>query len=79
MMVSKSTNGYIFFSSPPSSYIINLLDLYYPTGNTYFTANGINYVTGSIGLANVCSFGETCTVTNQTNDPIRCIVAVDIN
>jgi len=79
MMVSKSVNGYIFFSSPPSSQLINSLDLYYQIGNVYFTANGVNYVSGSVGMTNACIFGQTCPTTNQTTDPIRCIVAVDIN
>jgi len=50
---------------------------YYQLGNNRVENDGVDYVSASIGLSNNYPLGIISELTNQSNDPYRCIIIVE--
>ena len=76
VLAQQTNNAYSYFSSTPPSYISANISAYTLLGTNRMTANGVDYVSASLGISNTYQLGSVSAVTNQTSDPIRCIIVV---
>ena len=76
MIVQKVDAAYKYYTPLPDSELGKLVNQYYAIGSSRINYRGEDYVTASVGVSNVYQLGKYSSVTNSTNDPVRCIILV---
>jgi hypothetical protein len=76
VLAQKVDSSYTFFTGAIDPLFLKQIETFYPIGTSRISINGDDYVTASVGLPNQFTLGKYSTVTNSTNDPIRCIILV---
>lgn len=89
ILAQQLSSGYAYFTSPPSSTILPNISDYYQIGtnrviysidveSTSVSVSGqLVFVSAAVGLANSYPLGGVSSISNQTTDPLRCIMVVN--
>lgn len=76
ILIAQKIDGVYQFYTPVDPTLKALVDLYYPIGTSRISYGGQDYVTASVGLSNIYTLGRPSSITNSTNDPVRCMMVV---
>jgi hypothetical protein len=76
MITQQVGSSFVYFTQAVDPALAALIQRYYPIGTSRINFKGDDYVTASVGISNQFTLGKYSTVTNSSNDPLRCIILV---